>query len=496
MKITPNPAPQVGPLATFRLLAAIGVFVATGVTGGPALAQEPPDTVFEVEALEVVVGSRAGVADPATLPVPVDIYGAEEIARLGEVDLAEVLGRIAPSFNSTRLSAGGRRSPPRGHAARNERRPGARADQRQATSRRSVRQGACGVRARHDRHRPARDSRAGDQARRGAARRCGLAIRLGRDRRRDQYRAQGRRERDQRGHLSRTNVPRRRNEADHVGQRRCVPRGRIPECYHGGGQTGGDQPRGHRAHLLRSRPVLRPLCGWRQGHSAAAKRRARLQGRGLHGQCGVSRRRVCRILCLWGLLRPRSGLRRPVPEGRLGAALGQLRLSGRLLSRRGVGSHGQVGRGGTAGRRGRVVGRPQSRLRAGPVRLRCRELDQSVLCGRVPGQEPRRGWSVHRGQRGPAQHVQRGTERTPVDAERRCDTGTRRRLDPGIPGFGRCLPERRVLDGGRRSGLVGMRPERYPWQLSGRPSPERRVRVRELRDPGLSRLQHFLGFAE
>ncbi len=100
MKKTPKVALQVG------LLAAIGVYAATAVTGGPAQAQEPPDTVFEVEALEVVVGSRAGVADPATLPVPVDIYGAEEIARLGEVDLAEVLGRIAPSFNSTRLSAG------------------------------------------------------------------------------------------------------------------------------------------------------------------------------------------------------------------------------------------------------------------------------------------------------------------------------------------------------------------------------------------------------
>ena len=84
----------------------IGCLAATWTIGGPALAQEPPDTVFEVEELEVVVGSRAGVADPATLPVPVDIYGAEEIARLGEVDLAEVLGRIAPSFNSTRLSAG------------------------------------------------------------------------------------------------------------------------------------------------------------------------------------------------------------------------------------------------------------------------------------------------------------------------------------------------------------------------------------------------------
>ena len=86
----------------------ISVFVAllSEIVVVPVQAQIPPDTVIEVAELEVVVGSRAGVADPATLPVPVDIYGAEEISRLGEVDLAEVLGRIAPSFNSTRLSAG------------------------------------------------------------------------------------------------------------------------------------------------------------------------------------------------------------------------------------------------------------------------------------------------------------------------------------------------------------------------------------------------------
>ena len=76
------------------------------VSAGSASAQEPPDTVVVIPEPDVVVGSRAGVADPATLPVPVDIYGAEEIARMGEIDLAEVLGRIAPSFNSTRLSAG------------------------------------------------------------------------------------------------------------------------------------------------------------------------------------------------------------------------------------------------------------------------------------------------------------------------------------------------------------------------------------------------------
>ncbi len=88
--------------ASFFTAAVLATLASTGSTA----AQEPPDTVVVVQELEVVVGSRAGVAEPATLSVPVDIYSAEEIARLGEVDLAEVLGSIAPSFNSTRLSAG------------------------------------------------------------------------------------------------------------------------------------------------------------------------------------------------------------------------------------------------------------------------------------------------------------------------------------------------------------------------------------------------------
>ena len=72
----------------------------------PAHAQEPPDTVYGLDGVEVVVGSRAGIRNPAELAVPVDIYGAEELARLGEVDLAEALGQIAPSFNSTRFQGG------------------------------------------------------------------------------------------------------------------------------------------------------------------------------------------------------------------------------------------------------------------------------------------------------------------------------------------------------------------------------------------------------
>ena len=64
------------------------------------------DTLSVLEDLFVVVGSRAEIEDPALLSVPVDVYGEEELARLGEVDLGEALGRLVPSFNSTRYSAG------------------------------------------------------------------------------------------------------------------------------------------------------------------------------------------------------------------------------------------------------------------------------------------------------------------------------------------------------------------------------------------------------
>ena len=54
----------------------------------------------------VVVGSQAQILDPVLLPVPVDIYGSEELSRLGDIDLGEALARVAPSFNSTRLTVG------------------------------------------------------------------------------------------------------------------------------------------------------------------------------------------------------------------------------------------------------------------------------------------------------------------------------------------------------------------------------------------------------
>ncbi len=69
-------------------------------------AQELPDSAIAVDSLLVVVGSRARIQDPVLLPVPVDVYGSEELSRLGEIDLGEALGRMAPSFNSTRLTVG------------------------------------------------------------------------------------------------------------------------------------------------------------------------------------------------------------------------------------------------------------------------------------------------------------------------------------------------------------------------------------------------------
>lgn len=90
------------------LLAALVLALAPAAFApAPVAAQAPPpDSAFALEELEVVVGSRAQIRNPAELAVPVDIYGAEELERLGEVDLAEVLGSIAPSFNSTRLNVG------------------------------------------------------------------------------------------------------------------------------------------------------------------------------------------------------------------------------------------------------------------------------------------------------------------------------------------------------------------------------------------------------
>lgn len=81
-----------------------GCLLALAPLGG--VAQEPPEPVLAGDSLLVVVGSRAQIRDPVLLPVPVDIYGSEELSRLGDIDLGEALARVAPSFNSTRLTVG------------------------------------------------------------------------------------------------------------------------------------------------------------------------------------------------------------------------------------------------------------------------------------------------------------------------------------------------------------------------------------------------------
>ena len=96
----------VGFVSSFWLIAVAVMSAGWLITPTVVEAQEQPDTVTVLQDLLVVVGSRAGIDDPARLSVPVDIYGEEELARLGEVDLGEALGRIVPSFNSTRYSAG------------------------------------------------------------------------------------------------------------------------------------------------------------------------------------------------------------------------------------------------------------------------------------------------------------------------------------------------------------------------------------------------------
>ncbi len=94
-----------GNTGSLRPFLAIAVTVVT-LPGVAAAAQEPSDTVIAGDSLLVVVGSRARIQDPVLLPVPVDIYGSEELSRLGDIDLGEALGRMAPSFNSTRLTVG------------------------------------------------------------------------------------------------------------------------------------------------------------------------------------------------------------------------------------------------------------------------------------------------------------------------------------------------------------------------------------------------------
>ncbi|MDE0443361.1 MAG: TonB-dependent receptor plug domain-containing protein, partial [Gammaproteobacteria bacterium] len=75
----------------------------------PATAAEAePETADEGRLEEVVViGSRARIEVEAhELPVPVDLYPDTDLERVGEVDLAAALTKLAPSLNYSRTSVG------------------------------------------------------------------------------------------------------------------------------------------------------------------------------------------------------------------------------------------------------------------------------------------------------------------------------------------------------------------------------------------------------
>ena len=75
----------------------------------PATAAEDTQQASDQERLEevVVIGSRARIEIEANeLPVPVDLYRETDLERVGEVDLAAALTKLAPSLNYSRTSLG------------------------------------------------------------------------------------------------------------------------------------------------------------------------------------------------------------------------------------------------------------------------------------------------------------------------------------------------------------------------------------------------------
>ena len=74
-----------------------------------ATAAEGTEEATDQSRLEevVVIGSRARIEIEANeLPVPVDLYRDTDLERVGEVDLAAALTKLAPSFNYSRTSVG------------------------------------------------------------------------------------------------------------------------------------------------------------------------------------------------------------------------------------------------------------------------------------------------------------------------------------------------------------------------------------------------------
>ncbi len=75
----------------------------------PATAEEGTQEATDQLRLEevVVIGSRARIEIEADeLPVPVDLYRETDLERVGEVDLAAALTKLAPSLNYSRTSLG------------------------------------------------------------------------------------------------------------------------------------------------------------------------------------------------------------------------------------------------------------------------------------------------------------------------------------------------------------------------------------------------------
>ena len=75
----------------------------------PATAAEGTQEASDQSRLEqvVVIGSRARIEIKADeLPVPVDLYRERDLERVGEVDLAAALTKLAPSLNYSRTSVG------------------------------------------------------------------------------------------------------------------------------------------------------------------------------------------------------------------------------------------------------------------------------------------------------------------------------------------------------------------------------------------------------
>ena len=94
-------------MSTFRLfcLPLAGV-LALAV---PAMGEEGTQEATDQSRLEevVVIGSRARIEIEANeLPVPVDLYRETDLERVGEVDLAAALTKLAPSLNYSRTSVG------------------------------------------------------------------------------------------------------------------------------------------------------------------------------------------------------------------------------------------------------------------------------------------------------------------------------------------------------------------------------------------------------